>query len=323
MKRNFILILSSSLALGGFVFLFIHYAASSSRSASLADNGGAVQETKSIEEETIAVASTEDKIIVALPVATPSESIGQKDEASEAENSNSETSADGEKLEAAPRYPAQILNLANWKQTLPIGSSGQPTEIKNSSLKNYAHDSCFRVNSAGSGVVFRAPVNGVTTKGSSYPRSELREMQSGGDSMANWSTKSGTHTMFIDQAITAVPKNKKHVVAGQIHDADDDVIVIRLEYPKLFVDINGQEGPTLDSNYTLGKRFTVKFVAEGGQIKIFYNGASAPAYTLKKSTSGCYFKAGAYTQSNCSKEKDCSSGNYGEVVIYDLDVRHS
>lgn len=220
-------------------------------------------------------------------------------------------------------FPAQVLDLASWKQTLPTGSSKKPTEIKQGELATFSDKACFHVNEASNGVVFRAPVNGVTTSGSGYPRSELREMKSGGKELASWSTASGTHTMIIDQAITAVPEEKKHVVAGQIHDADDDVIVVRLEYPKLFVDIGGKEGPTLDPNYALGERFTVKFVAEGGKIKIYYNGGTNPVYTMDKKTSGCYFKAGAYTQSNCSKESECSSGNYGEVVIYDLDVSHS
>jgi len=217
----------------------------------------------------------------------------------------------------AAAYPGQILDLSNWKLTLPTGSS-KPSEIVQTSLSTYSTSPYFQTNSSGNGVVFRAPVNGVTTSNSGYPRSELREMTNNGTKEASWSTTSGTHTMIIDQAITSVPKSKKHVVAGQVHDSDDDVIVIRLEYPKLFIDINGKTGPTLDSNYTLGKRFTVKFVAENGQIKIYYNGGANPAYTLKKSGSGYYFKAGAYTQSNCSKESDCSSNNYGEVVIYNL-----
>lgn len=223
---------------------------------------------------------------------------------------------------SAAAYPAQVLDLTNWKETLPTGSSSKPTEILQASLSSFSAPPYFQVNAAGDGVQFRAPVNGVTTSGSGYPRSELREMTDNGTKNASWSTTSGTHAMFIDEAITAVPKTKKHVVAGQIHDSDDDVIVIRLEYPKLFVDINGKTGPTLDPNYTLGKRFTVGFVATDGQIKIYYNGSTTPVYTLNKSGSGNYFKAGAYTQSNCSKETDCSSGNYGEVVIYGLAVQH-
>ena len=43
-------------------------------------------------------------------------------------------------------------------------------------------------------------------------------------------------------------------------------------------------------------------------------------YTYNVSTSGCYFKAGCYTQSNTSKG-DASTA-YGEVVIYSLSVKH-
>ena len=222
-------------------------------------------------------------------------------------------------------YPAQMLDLINWKETLPIGSSGSPTEIKQPALATYTNDPYFKINAICNGVQFRAPVNGVTTSGSSYPRSELREMTSSGTVNASWSTTFGVHTMTIDEAITAVPKTKKHVVAGQIHDSADDVIVIRLEYPKLFIDINGTAGPVLDANYVLGKRFTVQFVAGSGQISIYYNGSTTPAYTLNKSGSGMYFKAGAYTQSNCTKElsSDCVSTNYGEVMIYSLNVVHT
>lgn len=223
---------------------------------------------------------------------------------------------------ATCQYPAEILDLTNWKQTLPTGSKKKPEEIKQSRLATFLSQPYFGLNSDCTGVVFRAPVNGVTTSGSGYPRSELREMENSGKELASWSTTSGTHTMIIDQAITAVPKKKKHVVAGQIHDKEDDVIVIRLEYPKLFVDINGKDGPILDANYTLGKRFTIKFVASDGKIRVYYNGHDNPVHTLSKKSSGNYFKAGAYTQSNCSKESDCSSSNFGEVVIYNLFVQH-
>ncbi|KKQ51719.1 MAG: Polyguluronate lyase [Parcubacteria group bacterium GW2011_GWD2_38_11] len=220
------------------------------------------------------------------------------------------------------KYPSQVLNLTGWKETLPTGSTKKPTEIKQATLASYSANPYFQANSSCDGVIFRAPVNGVTTSGSGYPRSELREMTTDGKSLASWATTSGTHSMFIDAAITAVPKTKKHIVVGQIHDANDDVIVIRLEYPKLFVDINGQTGPTLDPNYQLGKRFTVKFLASNGQISVYYNGNTTSSYTMKKSSSGNYFKAGAYTQSNCSKETDCSGNNFGEAILYKLSVQH-
>lgn len=220
------------------------------------------------------------------------------------------------------QLPANILNLANWKLQLPIGQEEKPTEIKQPALATYKNAEYFTV--VNGGVRFRAPVNGVTTSGSLYPRSELREMTNNGATQASWSTTTGTHTMFLDQAITAVPATKKHVVAGQIHDGDSDVIVTRLEYPKLYINIGGQTGPTLDANYTLGKRFTVKFEAKGGKINIYYNGSTTPSHTLNKNISTAYFKAGAYTQSNCTREASnlCKATNYGEVIIYKAEVTH-
>ena len=197
--------------------------------------------------------------------------------------------------------------------------------MKQPVLKNYELDPWFVVTSDGNAVRFRASVNSVTTNGSNYPRSELREMIDDGKTKASWASVLGTHTMFLDQAITAVPKTKKHVVAGQIHDAEDDIIVIRLEYPNLYVNVDGDNVVTLDKNYTLGKRFTAKFVVHEGKTDVYYNNSTKPVYTLPKNYSNGYFKAGAYTQSNCNREVSrqlCSDDNYGEVILYQLEVTH-
>ena len=169
---------------------------------------------------------------------------------------------------------------------------------------------------------FRAAVNGVTTKNSDFPRSELREMANNGTTKAGWDSTSGTHTFFLDEAITAVPFKKKHIVAGQIHDAEDDIILIRLEDRNLYIREDGKNVHTLDSDYSLGKRFTIKFVVSVGETKVYYNGSETPSYTLNKDYSNAYFKAGAYTQSNCSKEESCNDGNYGEVFVYQATVTH-
>jgi hypothetical protein len=221
--------------------------------------------------------------------------------------------------------PANILNLTNWKITLPIDGPDSGTtadEIKQPQLATYSIDPYFKNNSTNTGVLFRAHTGGATTSGSGYPRSELREMTSNGTVNAAWSSGSGTHTMEIDQAITHLPVVKPHIVAGQIHDGSDDVIVFRLEGQKLFIDINGSDGPILNSAYVLGTRFKVKFVVSGNQTKCYYN--DVLKYTLSKSYSGAYFKAGAYTQSSCTgtpgSSESCSA--YGEVVIYNLSVTH-
>jgi poly(beta-D-mannuronate) lyase len=169
--------------------------------------------------------------------------------------------------------------------------------------------------------VFSANAGGATTSGSGYPRSELRELTNGGTALANWSTTGGTHTMTITQAVTRLTPVKPHLVVGQIHDANDDVMVIRLEGRHLFVDHNGVAGATLSNDYTLGTRFTVRIVAGGGHVRTYYNGAATPADDYAVSASGCYFKAGAYVQTNVSKGEaaDASAAN----TVYALAVTHT
>jgi len=236
-------------------------------------------------------------------------------------------------------YPADILNLTNWKITLPVDASGNqpsgnasPKEVTQPTLATYSLSPYFQNNVGNTGVIFRANTGGVTTSGSSYPRSELREMTNNGASLAAWSASSGTHTMEIDQAITHLPVLKPHIVVGQVHgnssnsgpDGDDDVIVLRLEGTKLFMDHNGNDGVTIDANYVLGTRFVFKIVATGGQFKSYYNGTLVETYT--RAMSAGYFKAGAYVQASCKSggnpgpSESCST--YGEVVIYNVTVTH-
>ncbi len=221
---------------------------------------------------------------------------------------------------AGARLPADILNLDDWKLTLPVGEPGAPQEVLQPELSTFSLPPFFHPAPGGDAVVFRAPVGGVTTSGSSYPRSELREMTASGVEKAAWSTTEGTHTMEIAQAVTATPPVKPHVVAGQIHDANDDVVMIRLEGPRLFVEAEGTEVEVLDPNYVLGTPFRVKIEAAAGFISVFYEDMLTPKVVLPRDRDGCYFKAGVYTQSNPSKGD--APGAYGEVWIYDLTVTH-
>lgn len=220
------------------------------------------------------------------------------------------------------QVPADLLNLTNWKETLPTGSSGSPTEITQPGLATYSNDPYFTLNAARDAVQFRAPVNGVTTSGSSYPRSELREMTSNGTANASWSATSGTHTLVVKEAFTHLPNTKPELVGAQIHDAGDDITVFRLEGSSLYI----THGDTthyklVTSGYQLGTPFEAEYVVSGGQIKAYYNGTLQT--TIAYTGSGNYFKAGAYTQANCSNSSPCSSTNYGETNIYSVTVTHS
>lgn len=218
--------------------------------------------------------------------------------------------------------PASVLNLTNWKETLPTGPSESPTEIEQPQLATYTNDPYLMVNAAGNAVQFRAGVNGTTTSGSGYPRSELREMKNNGADEASWSATSGTHTLIVREAFTHLPNDKPQVVGAQIHDDSDDISVFRLEGSSLYVTSgNTTHYKLVTSSYQLGTVYEAKFVVSGGQIKAYYNGTLET--TIPYTGSGNYFKAGAYVQANCTNSSPCSASNYGETNIYSVTVSHT
>lgn len=211
------------------------------------------------------------------------------------------------------KTPGQVLDLSNWKITLPVGSGNKPKEV--TKLATYELKPYFYTDD-GSTVVFQAPVDGVTTSGSSYPRSELRQM-SGGDEVS-WSNKNQTWTMEAELAFTHLPGTKPHAVGLQVHDSNDDVTVLRLEGNDLYV-TRGDDThfDLIDGSYNLGDRMRVKVVAKkGGGIDWYLNGVKVA--TVPGVYSGCYFKAGVYPQAN----EDNGTG-YGQTKFYSLKVSHS
>lgn len=242
-------------------------------------------------------------------------------------------------------YPADVLDLMNWKLTLPVDGDGddRADEIRQPCLAVACYDPkrkmydnpafkvpfssvWFHVTDDRDGVVFRAPVNGATTSGSENSRSELRELapadEDGDEVEARWSNKgSAVHTMDLEQAIMSTPRRYRSVVTAQIHNDDDDVILIKYRDGRLFANADrGDFDETLDENYRLGTRFKLRIRATRGLIRVTYNDTKTVVY--KKDSDTMYFKAGAYNQSNLEKYPDESPNSYGEVVIYKLKVTH-
>jgi|688.fasta_scaffold00232_90 PKD repeat protein len=231
--------------------------------------------------------------------------------------------------------PSDVLDLTNWKITLPIGSNESPIEVKPTDkspqipIKEFKHDEYFHLNADKSGVVFKAHAGGVTTSGSGYPRSELRERVNNGAEDANWTSSSGKHAMYIEQAVLNLPVKKPHVVVGQIHakkkgsSRNDDIVVFRLEGKKLYINADGTSNDVvLTENYELGTKFSVGLEVQNNKIKFYYNG-SLVNHVMDSEFTNSYFKAGMYTQSNCRDngefpEDACDA--YGESVIYKLKV---
>lgn len=241
-------------------------------------------------------------------------------------------------------YPSDLMeNYNQWKITYPDGSEDKTLYQESNEY--------FEVNSSKNGIVFYAPIrsdNG-TTPNSSYVRSELRERKADGSSDIYWTT-SGTHVVYVKQAITHLPINKSHLVATQIHgnkdEGIDDAMVLRLEDKHLFLSFNGgklRSDLTIKTNYNLGTVHEVIFevingkhycyYSEDGNLKSSYESGNASGYLVKdgsnsyvmnKSYGDAYFKVGNYTQSNPDQEGSDTDDpdNYGEVVVYDFYVRH-
>ena len=219
------------------------------------------------------------------------------------------------------KLPSEHLDLSCWMLTMPIDTpyEGTPDEIEHPEFARFSDSRYFFVNESGDGVVFRAPCGGVSTKGSKFPRCELREMTKAGTKRAAWSNDDKqSHTLNVKLAITKTPPVKNHLVCAQIHNADDDVMMIRLEGTKLFIERNDVGDIMLDRKYVAGTRVELKIESASGHVKVWYNGEQKMDW--KTSEAGCYFKAGCYTQSNLSKGDAAES--YGEVVIYELKVDH-
>lgn len=215
--------------------------------------------------------------------------------------------------------PGKIIDLSCWKLTLPIDTphSGRPDEIVAPQLDSFVAAGIFQASEDGAGVVFRAPCGGVTTSGSSYPRCELREMQPGGKNEASWSTTDNAiHSMRALLAVTHLPAKKPHVVCAQIHDANDDLLEIRLEGKKLQIERNGESSIILDRNYQLGREFDLKIETGNGHVRVFYNNEQQLDWPVSRH--GCYFKAGCYTQSNTKKGD--AADDFGEVIIRRLEL---
>lgn len=231
---------------------------------------------------------------------------------------------------AAAETPAEVLNLTNWKLTIPRdcsgGTSGTACEIKQPALNTYT-STWFRVPSTGGSILFRADAQGArTSSATKYARSELRQMN--GSSNAAWSCTGKTTSMHMRLAIKHTPTEKPEVVVGQIHDASDDLLMIKYTGPsgangssdtgKLEARFNDDTTTKLiTSSYQLGTEITLDIAIAAGKATIMYNGRTVVSGQAIRSGT-CYWKAGMYIQANTSTDSPTA---YGEVSMRDLVVK--
>jgi poly(beta-D-mannuronate) lyase len=223
----------------------------------------------------------------------------------------------------AVKLPRDLIEFngpgAAWKIALdtPLGGGTNAEEKSAAELANGFTSAEFAVVDNEPAVSFRARVNGARTSyHTKYPRTELREMRAAAPTTpAAWSIEAPTaRSMRYDVAVTVAPKRKPQVVCGQIHDAENDVLEIMYDGNKhaiVYRWYSQTQPDALITGYDLGTFFTLQVDVGGGDVTIHIDGV--PKATKSTKNSGCYFKAGCYTQSNLDIEKDPKQ--YGEVWI--------
>jgi hypothetical protein len=256
--------------------------------------------------------------------------------------------------------PFQIINLSNWKLTLPISQrdyfksgNSSPAEILPSnenplnikplnqgfSDSNYFYavdvDKDGQVDEGIDYVVFRTPlIGGATTTNSSYVRSELRELydwQPGeSSSSANWNNE-GSHRLQATLQVDKYYANDSQTVVGQIHAKDSDKALIKLQWDG----VNKPIRAIINENPTTGKPFSLEFDTVGLN-KFTYDiqlNENTLSITVNNTTRQLTFGEGRmskqwddhefYFKAGNYAQADSSSSGVFEVNFYKIAVEHS
>ena len=296
------------------------YNSSEGRFDSFALTGGTVTAPASSSAVTSVAASSKSASSVA-PVASSSVAVSSsvKSSSSVAVSSSSAGNTSG-----VPAGLSDMQFLAKWKITLPItvtGDSNKAYEVKHPSLATYSNADYFHVGSNGTTIMFKSIAGGArTSTGTAYARSELREMAgSSGTTNAAWNCTSTSNGMNIRQKlITTTPTDAPNATVAQIHDADNDNLMV-----KYFGPATGANGSTdtgviearfnndtttvrLDSAYKLGDEMTVDVSNTPSGMRVKYKNlrtgvtGDTGSIPMVGVVGACYYKAGLYIQT-CSK----------------------
>ena len=229
--------------------------------------------------------------------------------------------------------PASIFNLSTWIIKLPDddGTILSPEELAT------LDDEFFCLSDDGAMAMY-APVTGGTA-GSTYPRTELREMFDLNDSDVGWPV-SGTHTMSATTAITLAPSNGKIVIA-QVDSLSDEILAkIQWDNDRIRAQLRqiNEDGTPGDyenfwfdgqrTSFPIGTQFSWDMTIENGTLSVTVNGETEILDFAMLSTTPSdyaddqfYFLAGSQPQDNT--EEDLGGEiEASEVLFYAFDVTH-
>ncbi|MCF6240746.1 MAG: polysaccharide lyase family 7 protein [Bacteroidales bacterium] len=242
-------------------------------------------------------------------------------------------------------YPSDIIgSLARWKLTLTGDGKGfdsseapdfehrntNPLEVIGGNLLHYEYRPYFYADI--NEIVFKAPCSGATTKGSKYPRCELRQLVGGGNNY--WSVNDYQFLQVVLRVIHT-PKEKPNVCITKIHGPEQEPLRIHYDANKgLYLVWNHTNHIYLKDKlpYTLGQKLRITVNVNKAVIlcSIFnINTNKSFSYKWISQDNTGYFKVGCYTQSSIFlseiKEgyKDELPDAYGEVHLLSIDLKET
>jgi hypothetical protein len=242
--------------------------------------------------------------------------------------------------------PKDNFDLDHWKLQLPVNSSGElsgttdAAEVSVTQLNNGLTNAYFNgftnayfYTGADGEMVFWAPVTGATTSGTTYPRSELREMLNTNNTSVNWKGY-GAHALNVQCKVLQVPSSGK-VIIGQIKGFTGNAYpLVKILYYNGTVqgivktnssnDASDYKFPTV--NVGLGNSINYQVQMVNGLITIAVSGSSGGVTNALNvfqtdpdwATNTLYFKAGDYCQDNGGTDTEGS-----RVAIYALAASHA
>ncbi len=280
---------------------------------------------------------------------------GPRPSSGSSSNTNSNTS---NQLVEGVDYFLPHIDLANWKVTLPIGSSS-PTEIKPPEISNYANNSIlkdFMYNDSTDGsLVFYTYPGGATTTNSTYPRTELRELIDGGDGKDNWTFAEGGRmkgTLSLTEISTDAGGNPHRTIIMQIHgrltDTQKNLIgasdnnappMLKIYWQDGRVRVKTKELKDLNATYTESlytsawedddgfyfseevnnDKFTLEIIASEGRMEIIMNDSESKVYE------GIHMEKWGVFENYFKAGNYLNSTNdqaFAQVKYYDLVVNH-
>ena len=188
-------------------------------------------------------------------------------------------------------------------------------------------------------VVFSAPLGGATTSSNTqYARCELRGLGPDGTTKEAFDPTSGDHWIEGIYRIYGLSGlAKPGVCVQQMHDPNDDVIMVRTELVsgaiKLQLRFNGTLVATLNASYTEGTEFYLKTRVNNGTPEVYYTTnlasiPSTPTYTssgyFSGASTGWYMKTGCYNQTNESTDPNVDpDASIIKVEIRELKTWHT